>query len=463
MVKHKKPLKRGVLVGTIIFILLLCIVLSAAQYYRYQKMLYSRYEANIENILSFVAGKIDTDDLAECIRTGETSEKYDELQELLDYIRGSVNIHFIYVIEPLNTEPVDNIKNIIAGVSEYEYEYMQEYLVHLNMLTGDSYSPETAAKYLNAYNSGKLSFFEEISEWGDDYTGLLPLYDSQGNKICALCVDVDIASIHSELRSNIISMILTIVAIGVVFGFLFYAWTTRNVTRPLELLESSVTDYAESCEGQKNPEALKIEVPEIKADNEVGSLASAVTKMSEAMQGYVKNIVYTESELSRMALLANTDALTGIRNKNAYDAFTIDLQARMRKTDFDYAVAMIDLNGLKDINDTYGHEKGDVFIQQCCSIICKAFMQSDIFRIGGDEFVAVMQQDDFNRRGELVARARTEFEKRCKDESLNPWERCSAAIGIAEYIKGKDSSVEEVLSRADRDMYAEKNRMKHSS
>lgn len=166
MKKQIRPLKRSVLIGTVSFIILLCIVLSTVQYIRYRDMLYERYEIYIENILNYAAGAIDTDDLAECIRTGQTSEKYQTLQELLDSMRDRLDIHFIYIIEPLNTEPVDNIKNIIAGVSQYEYETIDDELVYLNMMAGDSYSPETAGKYLNAYNSGKLSFFEEISEWG---------------------------------------------------------------------------------------------------------------------------------------------------------------------------------------------------------------------------------------------------------------------------------------------------------
>ena len=48
----------------------------------------------------------------------------------------------------------------MAGATQYEYEYEADELVRLNSLTGDSYSPQTAAKYLNAYQSGKLTFFE---------------------------------------------------------------------------------------------------------------------------------------------------------------------------------------------------------------------------------------------------------------------------------------------------------------
>ena len=463
MKKQIRPLKRSVLIGTVSFIILLCIVLSTVQYIRYRAMLYERYEIYIENILNYAAGAIDTDDLAECIRTGQTSEKYQTLQELLDSMRDRLDIHFIYVIEPLNTEPVDNIKNIIAGVSQYEYETIADELVYLNMLTGDSYSPETAGKYLNAYNSGKLSFFEEISEWGDDYTGLLPLYDSAGHKIAALCVDVDIASIRGDLMKYTASMILTIMLLGGAFVLLFYLWAAWNVTYPLEQLESSVADFAASCQDQKDPDALNIHVPAIHTNNEVESLATAVRKMSEAMQGYVKSIVYTESELARMAVLANKDSLTGVRNKNAYDAYAIELQAKMRTHELQFAIVMMDLNSLKTINDAYGHEKGDIYIQQCCGILCKVFSHSPVFRIGGDEFVAVLLGSDYENRSRLLDEIRAEYDARSKDTTLDPWERCSAAVGIAEYEDSVDESVETILKRADIDMYSEKTKMKQSS
>ena len=460
MTNRIKPLKRSVLVGTISFIIILCIVLSVVQYYGYRRMIYERYEAYIENVLNYAASVIDTDDLAECIRTGEMSEKYHELQKFLDGIRDGMNIHFIYAIVPLNTEPRDNIKNVIAGVSEWEYENIADELVYLNMLTGDSYSPETAGKYLRAYNTGTLSFFEEVSEWGDDYTGLLPLYDSDGNKVCALCVDVDVASIRGELLSSALTMLVIIMVLGGGFALFFYFWSARNVTRPLEQLESSVADFAVSCQNQKDPQALHINVPEIRTNNEVESLAAAVTKMSEAMQGYVKNIVYTESELARMAVLANKDALTGVRNKNAYDAYAIELQAKMRKRDIRFAVGMIDINDLKGINDTYGHEKGDIYIMECCKIICETFEHSPVFRVGGDEFVVVILGEDYDNRAALVEKASREYEKKSGDKSLEPWERASAAIGVSEYNRNTDTAVDEIFDRADKEMYAAKAKIK---
>lgn len=98
------------------------------------------------------------------------SPKYDELQALLDKVKERLEIiHFIYVIVPLNAEPVDNVKNVIAGATQYEYEFEADEIVQLNSLTGDSYSAEAARQYLDAYNTGALSFFESSSEWGTDW------------------------------------------------------------------------------------------------------------------------------------------------------------------------------------------------------------------------------------------------------------------------------------------------------
>ena len=295
MIKIRKPLNRSILIGTIAFILILCVILGITQLYSDRRMLYARYEAYIESILHYVAADIDADDLAECMRTGVESEKYRALQTLLDQFRDRLDIHFIYVIEPLNTEPKDNIRNVIAGVSKYEYENLADQLVHLNMLTGDSYSPETAGKYLRAYQSGKLSFFEEISQWGDDYTGLLPLYDSQGNRVAALCVDVDIAQIHTTLRNGIFRWLGLMLLLGAGFITLFFMWTERNVIKPIERLEASVVDFASKCKNQRDPGALVIDVPPLDTGNEVETLSKAVTQMSEAMQDYLKGMVTAEN------------------------------------------------------------------------------------------------------------------------------------------------------------------------
>ena len=70
MAKAFQPMKKSVLRGTVFFILVLCVILSAVQYKSSKAMLYSQYESSIRSVLNYVAEEIDVDDLAKCIQTG---------------------------------------------------------------------------------------------------------------------------------------------------------------------------------------------------------------------------------------------------------------------------------------------------------------------------------------------------------------------------------------------------------
>ena len=456
MTKTRKPLKRSFFLAMLTFILMLCVLLSLTQSLRYRSIMYKNVENKIENVLRSVAADIDVDDLSECIETGVKSEKYNALQKRLDGIRDNVDLHFIYIIVPLSTEPVDNIKNVIAGASKEEYETIPDEIVQLNSLTGDSYSSETAKEYLEAYLSGELSYFKEKSEWGFDYTGLLPLKSSDGKLVAALCVDIDINEISLTIAGNAVYTVIIICLSGFVLIALFYIWTARNVTRPLEQLEGCVSEYASSCKVRKDPKLLKLTVPDGMPKNEVGSLADAVLKMSDAMQFYVSSIVYTENQLAKMAAIVSKDALTGVKNKTAYTAYAIDLQRDLGAGMNDFAILVADLNGQKQVNLAYGNDIGDLYIRSCCSLICNIFTHSPVFRVGDDEFVVILKGIDYNHREELVSKLKTESKRLSANGSLKPWERCSIAVGCADCGDSPDRTVEDVFTDADRAMYKDK-------
>ena len=121
---------------------------------------------------------------------------------------------------------------------------------------------------------------------------------------------------------------------------------------------------------------------------------------------------------------------------------------------------MIDLNFLKRINDTYGHERGDIAIKKLCKIICHVFKNSHVFRIGGDEFIVILEKEEFFNAENLVKEFKSQINLISKDVSIDPWERVSAAIGYAAYDENLDSSVTSLFRRADKAMYAYKKEMK---
>ena len=121
---------------------------------------------------------------------------------------------------------------------------------------------------------------------------------------------------------------------------------------------------------------------------------------------------------------------------------------------------MVDLNFLKRINDTYGHEQGNIAIKKLCHLVCAIFEHSPVFRIGGDEFAVVLEHNDYAKVSDLVDTFNAKLDEMAADTKLEPWERISAAIGVARYDPVTDSSVANVFKRADKAMYLRKKEMK---
>ena len=150
------------------------------------------------------------------------------------------------------------------------------------------------------------------------------------------------------------------------------------------------------------------------------------------------------------------DALTSVRNKGAFDDYIKNLQDRIeREGPFEFAIAIFDCNDLKLINDQYGHEKGDLYLQESTRHICRVFKRSPVFRLGGDEFAVVLQNEDFNEREKLKERFEKETEE-SRAHAENKWEQISVAVGMTDYDPQSDSSLDDTLRRADKNMYENK-------
>ena len=122
-------------------------------------------------------------------------------------------------------------------------------------------------------------------------------------------------------------------------------------------------------------------------------------------------------------------------------------------------MAMVDLNYLKQINDTYGHEKGDEALLRLARLICRVFAHSQVFRVGGDEFAAILRAYDYQHAEKLQQRFLSQITVNPMQEP-EPWTHVSAAIGISLYDPEHDCAVEAVLKRADDAMYEMKKQMK---
>ena len=170
---------------------------------------------------------------------------------------------------------------------------------------------------------------------------------------------------------------------------------------------------------------------------------------------YREKDIEHDREMEDAQRKAFRDGLTGVKNKLAYLESLRDLEMQAGKNSFEgYGVVVFDLNGLKEINDTLGHEAGDEYLKSASSLICSFYKHSPVYRIGGDEFVVILQGSDFDDRENI----KTRFDRQI-DENL----RSGAVVvssGMAVFDSVIDESYTEVFIRADKEMYERKTALK---
>ena len=150
------------------------------------------------------------------------------------------------------------------------------------------------------------------------------------------------------------------------------------------------------------------------------------------------------------------DALTSVRNKGAFDDFLRGIQEKIdQKEQVEFAIGVFDCDDLKPINDRYGHDKGDEYLKAASKLICRVFQHSPVFRIGGDEFAVVLQNEDLRNREGLVAKF-NETQIEMSESAENAWEEVHVSLGVAVFDPHADQSVDDVSRRADKTMYENK-------
>ena len=494
----KRPINRSIIMVCALFILLLCNISCSFTYFTYRKNykvytrrmydkyvddMYDRYESELESVVSYADSLIDHDDMCNCSKTLIESERYKKTQEDFNNLLETFHdIHFVYlmkVYEEYEVDPDNPVELIVIVTANTEEDKLYEEDLHLGDGEADWYPKEVAAEFRRILKGHKDVYYENESEWGVDYTLARPVKDSNGEYYGLLCADISIDEINSAIAElnktidstrhavyrSIVTTILSIVIPGLLFMTLLVLWMRKNVITPIKQLENSVTEFAESSAGVRNPEDLKYIHPDIHTKNEVESLANAYEKLSIDMKDYINGITAAENEarnlkehVNEINVIAYRDALTHVKNKSAYEEKHTQLNKDIVNGTAEFGIVMADINSLKDINDKYGHEKGDEYIKGACKIISDIYHHSPVYRIGGDEFVVILQNRDYQNRENLLDEARRAFADAMSNTDAEPWNRYSAALGMAIYEI--DDDFDKVFARADHMMYEEKAKIK---
>ncbi len=268
-----------------------------------------------------------------------------------------------------------------------------------------------------------------------------------------LCVSVPTSVIRARIREtdrSILYAYLTfvgIVLVIIVLAILAVNKVASNITYPMELLERDIRIISD---GDLDYRAT------VYRNDEIGDITTQMNEMVDRLNTTMKELVSSQEYADAMSELATRDALTGVRNKTAFVAYIQELQEKIDNQDQEpFAIGVLDCDDLKGINDQYGHDKGDEYLKCAGKLILKVFRHSAVFRVGGDEFAVVLQNEDYQNRLSLADQFYQEGDA-VNSSVENAWEQVHAAMGIAVFDPQIDKTVSDTVRRADKLMYDNK-------
>lgn len=180
---------------------------------------------------------------------------------------------------------------------------------------------------------------------------------------------------------------------------------------------------------------------------------SLVRNVSSPLKTLAYFFMMTERRIEterRLTLMSYHDELTGLYNRNRY---LVDLEHLKKAKEGSLGIAFVDVNDLKETNDVYGHACGDEVLVACAATLADALPGADLYRIGGDEFVALVRNVDeasFSRMTSALERAFP-----CTTEDEVPG---GDRVAIGAQWSARPSDVSALLAAADAEMYARKRR-----
>lgn len=179
------------------------------------------------------------------------------------------------------------------------------------------------------------------------------------------------------------------------------------------------------------------------------------------VQGIARDITERRRAEETLRSLSLIDDLTGLYNRRGFLALAEQQMKLAQRTGHGFTLVFADLDGLKKINDTYGHHEGDRTLVRAAEVLKKSFRESDIVaRLGGDEFT-ILAIDDYDA---LARRVTARLEERLEESNASEEAdyKLSLSFGEIHFDPESTLSLEELLTRADHVMYEQKQNKKRT-
>ena len=394
------------------------------------------------DILASAAALLDGDVLASLEKEDFDTPQYQESLKILRSFQENFNLNYIYGVR-------DEGNKSFSFTIDPDPEN-----------PGDFGEPIIYTDALYQASLGFPSVDKDPYEdrWGRFYSAYYPVFGANGNVGGIIAVDVEALWYEKQIREYIITTVI-IVAISLIVGGLIVFVITQNLQKRLLVLNSEMKQLTNEVDelarelrlaSRRNDEDKALH----KKKEHHNGVGNGLEELSDRLNFVRKELrLYIEDAHD----MAYTDVLTGCGNRNAYFDILKKIDEKIAGDSADFAIAVFDINGLKGANDTFGHEYGDLLITTAADILKNAAGSENLFRIGGDEFVAVIENSTNESMSQVFETVDTLLtEKNLSVRDFREKAELAISKGFSIYNRVQDSEVSAVFRRADDAMYRNK-------
>lgn len=423
----KKSLKYKIVLAIVIIVCIMDVSFIFVNYVNYMNVNRNYTDSLAQTVANTCRLVVDGDSVTDYLDNRRRNTAYYEVwNKLIDYRNTSENVLQISVV------------NFRDGGGCYVYDTD---LTENGAFLGD------ILPYDEVQNAVKdeLIACEKIEplEYNGRSDYYIPLNSSYNIPVAYIIVGISTENVRREQLTYLGYITIIVTSITVLFGVFMIWFMQHNVLRPLNAMSKAASSYSIDIlrDGKESP----ISRMNIRTGDELERLCESMKKMEH-------DIIASSSQLAIADWNSNHDSMTQLYNKRHYKE-QLKEQLKELQNDCTIGVIYFDIDNLKRMNDTFGHEKGDAVILKAAEFIRRYLTeQARGFRIGGDEFVMLIRDCTEEKVQELVSTMRGDEKGNLSDVTAEFY--CRLAIGGA--FRKTAETLEETIKRADDEMYKNK-------
>ncbi|MBQ7502984.1 diguanylate cyclase [bacterium] len=390
------------------------------------------------DISNTAADMLDGDILRNLSPKDKGTPEYESVMKTLTYFQNNIDLKYIYCIRDKgNKEFVFGLDPTVKDPGEF-----------------DSPIVYTDALYKASQGTASVDATPYKDAWGEFYSAYSPVFDSKGEVACIVAVDFSKEWCEDQIAVMIRTTVIVSIMSLIVGGAIIVLLTARNIKR-IRLINEQVNELADSfgelrreIKNMTYADSSAAAKPDKSILNEQEDIDSLKNKIS-AIQNELR------SQITKIHEQVYIDDTTGVMNKACYINMKKRIEASIGGDNSNFSIIICDMNGLKTINDTFGHEIGDIALKDIAKVLISVYKQKNVFRIGGDEFIVVSEdisEDVIKESFESVSESLSSINSDEKPYHVP----LSISMGYAVYQKDEDNSFADVFRRADKMMYSNK-------